>query len=45
LAEVHHWADVFEGAFVEPQVRPEELSAENYISIANLCHEVLARAQ
>jgi len=45
LAEVHHWADVFERAFVEPHLRPEELSAENYISIANLCHEILARAQ
>jgi len=40
LAEVHHWADVFERAFVEPHHRPEELSAEDYISIANLCHEL-----
>ena len=45
LAQVHHWADVFERAFVEPQLRPEELSAENYISIANLCHEVLEPQQ
>ena len=41
LAGVHHWGDVFERAFVEAHHRPEELSAENYISIANLCCEDL----
>jgi 16S rRNA A1518/A1519 N6-dimethyltransferase RsmA/KsgA/DIM1 with predicted DNA glycosylase/AP lyase activity len=41
LAEVHHWGDIFERAFVDPHNRPEQLSAENYISIANLCHEAL----
>ena len=42
LAGVHHWTDVFDRAFVESHLRPEQLSAENYISIANLCHEILA---
>ncbi len=41
LAEVHHWGDIFDRTFVDPHHRPEQLSAENYISIANLCHEVL----
>ncbi|MCD6395415.1 MAG: ribosomal RNA small subunit methyltransferase A [Planctomycetes bacterium] len=41
LAEVHHWGDIFDRAFVDPHNRPEQLSAENYISIANLCHEAL----
>ncbi len=41
LAEVHHWGDIFDRAFVDPHHRPEQLSAENYISIANLCHEAL----
>ena len=41
LAQVHHWTDVFDRAFVESHLRPEQLSAENYISIANLCHEIL----
>ena len=41
LAEVHHWDDIFLRSFVEPHHRPEELSAENYIAIANLCHEAL----
>ncbi len=41
LADVHHWGDIFDRTFVDPHNRPEQLSAENYISIANLCHEVL----
>jgi hypothetical protein len=41
LADVHHWDDIFLRSFVEPHHRPEELSAENYIAIANLCHEAL----
>jgi len=41
LAKVHHWEDIFQRSFVEPHHRPEELSAENYISIANLCNEIL----
>jgi 16S rRNA (adenine1518-N6/adenine1519-N6)-dimethyltransferase len=41
LAEVHHWGDIFDRTFVDPHNRPEQLSAENYISIANLCHEAL----
>jgi len=42
LADVHHWGDIFDRTFVDPHHRPEQLSAENYISIANLCHEVLS---
>ena len=41
LAQIHHWSDVFDRAFVEPHHRPEELSPENYVSIANLCRELL----
>lgn len=41
LTQIHHWDDIFSRAFVEPHHRPEELSAENYIAIANLCHEAL----
>ena len=39
LAKVHRWPDVFDEAFVDPQKRPEELTPENYICIANLCYE------
>lgn len=41
LAEVHHWDDIFARSLVEPHHRPEELTAENYIAMANLCHEML----
>jgi 16S rRNA (adenine1518-N6/adenine1519-N6)-dimethyltransferase len=41
LANVHHWEDIFARSFVEPHHRPEELTSENYISIANLCNEIL----
>ena len=41
LASVHNWQDIFTRAFVEPHHRPEELSAVDYVSIANLCNEML----
>ena len=41
LAKIHNWPDIFEHAFVEPQLRPEQLTAESYISMANLCYESL----
>jgi 16S rRNA (adenine1518-N6/adenine1519-N6)-dimethyltransferase len=39
LKKVYDWHDIFSRAFVEPRRRPEELSDEEYISIANLCYE------
>jgi len=39
LEKVYDWHDIFSRAFVEPHHRPEELSADEYISIANLCYE------
>lgn len=41
LATIHHWDDIFTRAFVEPHHRPEELSAVDYVAIANLCNEML----
>ncbi|MGB8225274.1 MAG: 16S rRNA (adenine(1518)-N(6)/adenine(1519)-N(6))-dimethyltransferase RsmA, partial [Sedimentisphaerales bacterium] len=41
LASVHNWEDIFTRAFVDPHHRPEELSAVDYVSIANLCNEIL----
>ena len=40
LANVHNWEDIFTRAFIEPHHRPEELSAVDYVSIANLCNEM-----
>ncbi len=37
LAKVHRWTEIFTEAFVDPHHRPEELSASDYINIANLC--------
>jgi len=41
LAGIHNWEDIFARAFVEPHHRPEELSAIDYVAIANLCNETL----
>ncbi|MGD0786245.1 MAG: 16S rRNA (adenine(1518)-N(6)/adenine(1519)-N(6))-dimethyltransferase RsmA [Sedimentisphaerales bacterium] len=41
LAQIHNWEDIFTRAFVEPHHRPEELSAVDYVAIANLCSETL----
>jgi 16S rRNA (adenine1518-N6/adenine1519-N6)-dimethyltransferase len=41
LANVHNWQDIFARAFIEPHHRPEELSAADYVAIANLCGEML----
>ena len=39
LAKIRHWGEIFDEAFVDPHHRPEELSAADYINIANLCRE------
>ncbi len=41
LANIHNWQDIFTRAFIEPHHRPEELSAVDYVAIANLCNETL----
>jgi len=41
LGKVYDWHDVFARAFVEPHRRGEQLSADEYISIANICNEQL----
>ena len=38
LEKIHNWNDIFNRAVIDPQLRPEELTAENYIAIANLCY-------
>lgn len=41
LLDVGNWHDIFARAFVELHHRGEELSAEDYIAITNLCYESL----
>ena len=37
LEKVRHWNQIFDEAFVDPHKRPEEITAIQYIAIANLC--------
>ena len=37
LAQIDNWQTVFNKANIDPNKRPEQLSPENYITIANLC--------
>ena len=41
LTRVHNWHDIFDRAVIDHHLRPEELTVENYIAIANLCYECL----
>jgi 16S rRNA (adenine1518-N6/adenine1519-N6)-dimethyltransferase len=37
LGEIDNWLEIFEKCGIDPTVRPEKLSAEEYIAVANLC--------
>ena len=41
LAEIGNWPEIFEKCSIAPHDRPEQLSAEDYITVANLCYERL----
>ncbi len=41
LAEIQDWAAIFEYCSIDPTKRPEQLSPENYIAVANRCCELL----
>ncbi len=41
LASVKNWPDIFERACINSARRPDELSAEEFIAIANNCYELL----
>lgn len=43
LARIHHWQTIFSESLIDPHSRPEQLSADNYICIANLCHQMLRK--
>jgi len=43
LGKVHGWNEIFAEAFVDPHHRPEQLSASDYINIANLCWEQIRK--
>ena len=37
LAEIDNWNDIFAEANIDPKKRPEELGADEYILLSNLC--------
>lgn len=39
LKKIAHWNDIFEESFVDAHKRPEEITPEQYVSIANICYE------
>ena len=41
LEKIHNWDDIFACSVVNPHARPEEISPEQYISMANLVHAEL----
>ncbi len=41
LKEIKSWPDIFNIASIDSHKRPEELSPQDYVTIANLCHENL----
>jgi len=41
LAEISNWPEIFEQCSIDPARRPDQLSPEDYIAIANLCGERL----
>jgi len=42
LAKINNWPEIFERCCIDPTKRPEQLSSEDYIAIANLCCSSLA---
>jgi 16S rRNA (adenine1518-N6/adenine1519-N6)-dimethyltransferase len=43
LAKIKNWPVIFEQAAIDPHKRPEELSADNCLAIANLCCRYLGK--
>jgi 16S rRNA (adenine1518-N6/adenine1519-N6)-dimethyltransferase len=43
LKNIHNWPVIFEDSCIDPHSRPETVSPEGYISIANLCFEYLSK--
>ncbi len=42
LAEIHNWDSIFENCAINPHSRPEQLTPQNYVAIANMCNEFIA---
>ena len=40
LAEIDNWPEIFQRCSIEPHNRPEQLTPEQFVAIANLCNEL-----
>ncbi len=43
LAKVNNWPEIFEQCSIDPTQRPEQISPQDYIAIANLCDKICCR--
>jgi 16S rRNA (adenine1518-N6/adenine1519-N6)-dimethyltransferase len=41
LAEISAWPEIFQKCCIDPHSRPEQLTPEDFITISNLCNEIL----
>lgn len=41
LAQIDNWPEIFETAGINPTDRPEQITPENFIDLANACHQKL----
>ena len=41
LDQIHNWNSIFEDCAIDPHNRPEQLTPQNYVSIANMCNEFI----
>lgn len=39
LASIRNWPMIFRDCFIDPQRRPDQLAVDDYVAIANRCHE------
>jgi 16S rRNA (adenine1518-N6/adenine1519-N6)-dimethyltransferase len=44
LAEINNWPEIFQRCSIDPHNRPEQLTPEDFISISNLCRELLMKS-
>lgn len=39
--KINNWPDIFKKASIDPTLRPEQLSPQNYVLLANMCHRMI----
>jgi 16S rRNA (adenine1518-N6/adenine1519-N6)-dimethyltransferase len=44
LVEIDNWQDIFEHSSIDTHKRPEQLSVDEYVGIANICYDTLRQS-